>query len=754
MRGLPSPPNHAAPSLPPCAPSGTATNRAYAPVWAVMAGCALWAGSPPEAMAQAAGPDPALPAVEVSGGQAAAQRRFDAAASHTAIALDPFTAATPLVNLSELLAGQPGVAGSDRQNYAQDLQIAVRGFGSRSTFGVRGVRILVDGIPATMPDGQGQAATAQLPSASQVEVLRGPLAQQYGNAAGGVLQVTTRDPREGGGASASVAAGSYGQRMAEASFDAGDRTLGGLVDISRFETDGWRDHGAARRTHLNAKVVARPSSDTRVTVLVNLFDQPLAQDPLGLTREQWRADPRQAHAVAYSFDTRKTVRQNQLGLVVEHALSATDSVRARLYGGTRSLFQTLSFSGAAANSAGGVVDLDRDYYGGTRSLFQTLSFSGAAANSAGGVVDLDRDYYGLGAAWTHSDRTAAGLPWSWTVGVDADRLSEHRQGFVNDAGVPGALRRDEQDRAGNTDLFAQVDAWIAPTVRAVAGLRSTRVRLAVDDRFPASAANPDDSGERTWHRTSPAVGLVWAASEHLNLYANAGGGIETPTLAEMAYSRTNSGPNYGLEAARNRQFEVGAKWQDGGHRVEAAWFDARTRGEIVPAATVNGRTVYQNADRVHRRGMELGWSARMGAFVPRAAYTYLDAFFASPYTGAGGVAVPSGNRLPGTARHTARLSLDYAPDARWTLGGAVDFSSRVQANDANTESAPGYAVAGLRAGYGWKTGGTVRWQAWARLDNLFDRRYAGSLIVNDGNGRFFEPAAGRRIMVGLRAQLL
>nr|WP_237711419.1 TonB-dependent receptor [Paracidovorax oryzae] len=719
-----------------------------------MAGCALWAGSPPEAMAQAAGPDPALPAVEVSGGQAAAQRRFDAAASHTAIALDPFTAATPLVNLSELLAGQPGVAGSDRQNYAQDLQIAVRGFGSRSTFGVRGVRILVDGIPATMPDGQGQAATAQLPSASQVEVLRGPLAQQYGNAAGGVLQVTTRDPREGGGASASVAAGSYGQRMAEASFDAGDRTLGGLVDISRFETDGWRDHGAARRTHLNAKVVARPSSDTRVTVLVNLFDQPLAQDPLGLTREQWRADPRQAHAVAYSFDTRKTVRQNQLGLVVEHALSATDSVRARLYGGTRSLFQTLSFSGAAANSAGGVVDLDRDYYGGTRSLFQTLSFSGAAANSAGGVVDLDRDYYGLGAAWTHSDRTAAGLPWSWTVGVDADRLSEHRQGFVNDAGVPGALRRDEQDRAGNTDLFAQVDAWIAPTVRAVAGLRSTRVRLAVDDRFPASAANPDDSGERTWHRTSPAVGLVWAASEHLNLYANAGGGIETPTLAEMAYSRTNSGPNYGLEAARNRQFEVGAKWQDGGHRVEAAWFDARTRGEIVPAATVNGRTVYQNADRVHRRGMELGWSARMGAFVPRAAYTYLDAFFASPYTGAGGVAVPSGNRLPGTARHTARLSLDYAPDARWTLGGAVDFSSRVQANDANTESAPGYAVAGLRAGYGWKTGGTVRWQAWARLDNLFDRRYAGSLIVNDGNGRFFEPAAGRRIMVGLRAQLL
>ncbi|CAM3560967.1 TonB-dependent receptor family protein [Paracidovorax anthurii] len=693
-----------------------------ATAWAAAAGCALLAVGPGTARAEDA--EATLPAVEVSGGQAAAQRRFDSAASHTAIAVDPFTAPTPLVNLSELLAGQAGVVALDRQNYAQDLQIAVRGFGSRSTFGVRGVRILVDGIPATMPDGQGQAATAQLPSAAQVEVLRGPLAQQYGNAAGGVLQVTTREPREGGGAGASVAAGSFGQRLAEASLDFGDRTLGGLVDVSRFETDGWRDHSAARRTHLNAKLVARPDGGTRVTVLLNLFDQPLAQDPLGLTRAQWNADPRQAPAVAGSFDTRKSVRQNQLGLVLERDLGPDDSLRARLYGGTRS-------------------------------LMQTLSFSGAAANSAGGVVDLDRDYYGLGIAWTHRARLpSSGLPLTWTVGLDADRLSEHRQGFVNDAGTPGALRRNEQDRAGNTDLFAQVDAWIAPTVRAIAGLRASRVRLSVDDRYPASAANPDDSGSRSWRRTSPAAGLVWAASERLNLYANAGRGLETPTLAEMAYSRTNSGPNYGLEAARSRQWEVGAKWQGAVHRVEAAWFDARTRGEIVPAATVNGRTVYQNADSVRRRGLELAWSARAGAFTPRAAYTYLDAFFASPYTGAGGALVPAGNRLPGTSRHVAQLAVDYVPAPAWTVGAAVDLSGPAQANDANTEAAPGYAVAGLRAGYTWKAGGATRWQAWARLDNLFDRRYAGSLIVNDGNGRFFEPAAGRRIMVGLRAQFL
>ncbi len=715
-----------APLLRPARPAALAHPQKTAA--AVLAALAGMAASAPGAWAQEPGDARSLPTVEVQGGSAQAQRRFDAAASSTRVEVDTFTAPTPLVNLSELLAGQAGVVALDRQNYAQDLQIAVRGFGARSTFGVRGVRILVDGIPATMPDGQGQAATAQLQSAAHVDVLRGPLAQLYGNAAGGVLQVTTREPREGGGAQASVAAGSYGQRLVDGSIDFGDRTLGGLVDVSRFETDGFRDHSAARRTHLNGKLVARPDGDTTITTLVNLYDQPKAQDPLGLTRAQWDANARQAPAVADSFDTRKSVSQNQLGVVLERRLGEHDSVRARAYGGTRQL---------------------RQY----------LSFSGAASNSSGGVVDLDRDYYGLGLAWTHATRLPSGLPLTWTLGVDADRQSELRQGFVNNNGTAGALRRDERDRAGNTDVYAQVDAWIAPAWRAVAGLRSSRVRSTVDDRL-VNAVNPDDSGGRTWTHTSPALGLVWAATDALNLYANVGRGFETPTLAEMAYSASNNGPNFGLAASRSRQMELGAKWQGVVHRVEAAWFDARSQGEIVPAATVNGRTVFQNADNVRRRGLELAWSARAGAWTPRAAYTYLDAYFGSPYAGAGGAQVGAGNRLPGTARHVAQLVVDYAPTQAWQLGASLDVSSKVPVNDTNTDAAPGYAVVGLRAGYtlGGRTAGTAgtspRWQLWARLDNLMDRRYAGSVIVNDGNGRFFEPAAGRRVMVGLRAQFL
>ena len=655
---------------------------------------------------------------------AQAQKRFDSAASHSSVAIDSFTATNPLVHMSEVLAGQAGVVASDRGNYAQDLQVAVRGFGSRSTFGVRGVRILVDGIPASMPDGQGQAATAHLLTASQIDVLRGPLAQLYGNSAGGVLQVTTRNPRPGGGAQAGIGLGSFGQRLAEASFDFGDQNLGGVLGVSHFGTDGWRDHSAARRTHLNGKLVAKIDARTRITGLVNLYDQPLALDPVGLTKAQFQANPRQAIAATAAFGTRKSVGQNQLGLVLDHQLSDTDSVQLRAYGGTRQ-------------------------------LTQYLGFSGEAANSSGGVVDLDRDYYGAATTWTRSLRLPSGLPLTLTAGLEAHRLSEHRQGFVNAAGTSGDLRRNEQDSAGNVDTFAQVDTWLSPRWRAIAGLRTSQVRVNVNDRY-VTPTNPDDSGSRTWRHTSPAVGLVWSATDQLNLYANMGRGFETPTLAEMAYGIDNRGPNYGLAAARSRQWEIGAKWRAAAHELDLAWFDTRSKDEIVPVATVNGRSVFQNVDNVRRRGLELAWRTRHGAWSPRVSYTYLDAYFGNAFTGAGNTAIAAGNRLPGTARHAAHLALDYAPAAHWQVGAAFNVSSAVFANDLNSEQAAGFAVVGLHAAYrvGSSDAGAARWQLWARLDNVFNRKYAGTLIVNDGNGRFFEPAAGRRLMVGVRTQFL
>ena len=669
---------------------------------------ALAALAPPGHAQQAA--SAALPEVVISATRAE-QRRFDAPGAIDAVAVDPFRTASALVNLSELMGAVPGLQIRERQNFAQDLQLSVRGFGTRSTFGVRGVRVLVDGIPATMPDGQGQAATASLMSASRVELLRGPLAQLYGNAAGGVLQVFSRNPPvtpDKPEYSLSAGAGSDGQRQLSAGIAGGSETLGGLLDVSRYETDGFRDHSAARREQLNAKVVAKLSSDTTLTGIVNLFRQPLAEDPLGLTHAQFSQNPRQVIPNALAFNTRKTIEQDQAGLLVEHRLSASDTLNARLYGGTRQVDQKLAFQ-------------------------------------ANGVVNLDRSYGGVGASWTHATQVNQ-LPLRWTVGVEADRLNETRKGFDNLAGSNGALRRNEDDTARNTDVFGQLDWTFAPDWQAIAGVRVSRVRLSVEDRF--NTGNANTSGSVQYRNTSPVVGLVWHAAESVNVYANLGTGFETPTLAESAYRAGAPGPNLALKPSKSTQGEVGVKLRSGQHSVDAALFEAKSRDEIVSSQSSGGRAIFQNADRATRRGLEASWSAAWPGLDTRIGYTLLDARFEAAYVGAQG-RVPTGNRLPGAPRQS------LFADVQASLGNAVKaglemrLESKTYVNDLNSDAAAGHAVFHARLSREMQWGG-AKFVLYGRIDNLLDKAYAGSVIVNDTNGRYFESAPGRRLFVGAR----
>ena len=671
----------------------------------------------PGALAQPL-PDQPLGEVVISASRKE-QLRFDAAAAIDSVLVDPFRTASPLVNLSELLSAVPGLQIRERQNFAQDLQLSVRGFGTRSTFGVRGVRMLIDGIPATMPDGQGQAATASLSSAKRIEVLRGPVAQLYGNAAGGVVQVFTKDPPTSPAAAyagVNIGAGSYGQRQLGVSAGAGTETLGGLIDISRYSTQGFRDHSAAERTQLNAKVVARPSADTTVTGVVNIFSQPTAQDPLGLTHAAFNLNPRQAIPAATTFDTRKKIEQRQAGVVVEQRLSASDTLNARLYGGTRQ-------------------------------VNQTLAFTGAATNSAGGVVDLDRSYGGIGANWTHNT-LANGLPLSWTVGVEADTLRETRRGFVNNNGVSGATRRDELGSARNLDLFAQVDWAFAQDWRAMAGLRSSRVRFSVEDKY-ITVASPDDSGRVQYRNTSPVVGLVWHAAETLNFYTNLGTGFETPTLAESAYRAGATGPNFALQPSKSLQAEIGMKARLDRHAIDLALFDARSDNEIVPLTVDNGRTIFQNVDQVQRRGAEVSVKSAWGNINTRVGYTWLNARFNKSFLNGQNATIRAGNQLPGVPRHSLFADIEYRPSAPISLGLETRVESKAYVDDLNSDAAPGYAVFNARAAYEFRVQST-KMVLFGRIDNLLNKNYAGSVIVNDGNGRYFEPAAGRRFFAGLR----
>ncbi len=649
-----------------------------------------------------------------------AAHAFDTPAAIGAVGADTIGVAGPQVNLSEALVRVPGLTVLNRQNYAQDLQLSVRGFGSRSTFGIRGVRLIVDGIPATMPDGQGQASSVSLASAQRIEVLRGPLALLYGNAAGGVVQVFSEVGSERptvtlGGALEPYDGGRYGVKL---SGSAGAHAY--TIDASRFSTEGWREHSAARREQLNAKWRWQWSAATRVTTVVNVMDLPEALDPLGLTRAQWEANPRQAPAIAFTQDARKSVLQRQAGTVLEHRLDDATRLTARAYVGSRDLDNALSVPLAAQ----------------------------LAPTSSGGIVSFDRRYSGVGLQLDRRVVFTPTLAGSVLVGIDHDRMRDDRQGYLNLAGERGALRRDEDDLAASTDALLQAGLDLGERWSVVAGARTSRIRFDVDDRYVAPG-NPDDSGALTYRATNPVAGITFHAAPTMNVYANVGRGFETPTFTELSYRNGASGINTDLRASRSRHAELGFKWRPAaGHALEAALYDIETRDEIVVDANVGGRSTFRNAGRTRRRGIELSHVAWWGsAWRSTLSLTALRARFEDPFvSGSAAAAVPvaAGNRLPGTPERSAYAELAYFPRAFEGLQCALELvhTGRLWVNDANEDAAPAVTLVNLRASWRWKVG-DVEVEPLLRLDNATDRNYAGSVIVNEANRRFFEPARPR-----------
>jgi len=685
------------------------------PRWSLLGALAVAAGAHGEV-------DPATAALDpvVVTATRRAERSFDVPASIDSIDGAAIRDGQRALDISEPLARVPGVFAANRNNYAQDVQVSSRGFGARATFGVRGVRLYQDFIPATMPDGQGQTGSFSLLSARSVEVLRGPFSTLYGNASGGVIAVFTEDPTPAAVTTFGGSAGSFEAWNAGLKATGTAGGVGYVIAGNHLATDGYRAHSAATRDVVNAKLVFAAAPATRVTVIGSSQRQPDAQDPLGLTQAQWDADPRQADPAAELFDTRKTVNQLQGGVAVDHALAAATALRFTAYGGQRQVGQYLAFSGAALTSSGGVVELDRDYGGVGLRLVRTSELGGR--------------------------------PLTLVVGVDTDAMRETRQGFVNDHGNQGALRRDEDATVRGADAYAEVTWAALPALSATLGVRTSRVRYASDDRF-VTGANPDDSGARTFRNTSPIAGVVWHAADTLNLYASYGQGFETPTFAEMAYRPGGGGLNLALDAATSVSYEIGLKWLPGaGQRVNAALFHADTEQEIVVDAAAGGRTTYRNAGTTRRRGAEFVWDGELGrGLAAHVNFTWLQAVFVDTFvSGLPPVEVPAGARLPGVPAQQAFGALAWTP-VGWpgfSAGVEVQHVGRVYVNDRNAQYAPAYTLGNARVGF-TQPAGRATWTGYVRVNNVTDVGYAGSVIVGDTNGRYFEPAPGRNWVGGV-----
>jgi iron complex outermembrane receptor protein len=536
----------------------------------------------------------------------------------------------------------------------------------------------------------------------------------------------------------------------------GGTSAGGLNyigDLSTFNTQGYRDHSSARKDQFNGKLASTLGNGAGLSLVVNYLNQPDNLDPLGLTAAQVAQNPRQAGTNAQVFDSRRSLDNLQAGLVYEQPLTDVDTVRGMVYAGQRNNDGYLAIPITTQNQVTG----------------------------SGGVTVLNRDFYGAGLRWTRK-ATLAGRALTITTGADYDRADETRKGYINNYGVQGQLKRDEDNSVDSIGGYLQGEWAALDRLNVSAGVRYTRVGFDSKDHFictgltglcagatavGAVTTNPDDSGSVSYSAWTPVAGVLFKATPSLNFYANAGRSFETPTFIELAYRLNGSGLNFNLRPALSNHYEVGAKAFIGADaRVDLALFQIDTTDEIVVESNSGGRATYKNADKTQRRGVELGLESQLPHDVRvYLAATYMDATFETPFStcpipapssgppcpAPARVTIPAGNAIPAIPQYMVYgdLSWRYEP---WglTTGLEARWQGKAYVNDANSEFADSFTVVNLRASLAQRFG-NWRLVEFGRVDNLFDENYIGGIVVNDANGRFYAPAPTRAFLVGVTA---
>ncbi|MDC5039503.1 TonB-dependent receptor [Acinetobacter baumannii] len=633
------------------------------------------------------------------------------------------------VNLTEVVKGIPSLQIRNRENYAQDLQLSMRGFGARSTFGVRGIRLYVDGIPATMPDGQGQTSNIDLSSLDHVEVLTGPFSSLYGNSSGGTILTSTKEGQGKDSIELSYSGGSHDKSQAGLVLQGGAKGANEpsyIISSSYFDTDGYREHSGAEKVLNNAKLSWNLDDGSKINWVTN-YVKINADDPGGLTRADWQNNPKQVVQNVLDYNARKEIEQTQTGLTWSKPINDQHELYAMTYMGQRQVTQY-------------------------QSIPDTVQKNPNTPYQAGGVIDFKRNYYGADFRWTGKEL----LPnTTLSIGVALDAMKEDRQGYQNfndtgDKGVKGALRRDEDNTLWNIDPYVQASWQFLPTWRLDTGVRYSNVHYKSKDYYIVGL-NGDNSGKTSYEEVLPSVALSWQITPEVLAYASYAKGFETPTFTEMAYPAQGGASTLDLKPSTSDTYETGLKSQNQLGDFTLAVFQTKTKNDIVSAESFGGRSTFRNADKTLREGVEFAWNKKLWRDLTAiASYTYLDATFDSTVPAAGKISeIPEGNAIPGIAKNQAYVSLAWQPSHGLYGGVDVQYMDKVYVNDTNSDAAPSYSVTSANIGYAWVMG-DWKVNSFARVDNLFDKKYAGSVIVNDGNSRYFEPADGRNWSAGLR----
>jgi iron complex outermembrane receptor protein len=612
--------------------------------------------------------------------------------------------ATQLLAMDEVLAGIPGLYMQNRYNFSQDLRVSLRGFGARSAFGIRGIKVIVDGIPETLPDGQAGVDSIDLGSASRIEVIRGPSSSNFGNASGGVIAIETETGSDPGFVQTTIATGDLGYSKFQLKSGGKTENMNYLINFSKQELDGYREHSISEGSLMNAKFGFNLSEIDRLKLSLNYTDQPKSQDPGGINLSQVNTNRKSARDRNLSYDSGESLEQKRIGLVYERDHSS------------------------------GLLTM-RNYY-------VTRDFSNKLPFKNGGSVNIDRKFYGFGMQYQFGES----LPenFSLTTGFDTDRQDDNRKRFNNDSGKLGSMSFDQQETVNSNGLFVQsrydLGNWSISS-----GIRYDEVKFDITDRF---LSNGDDSGEIEFDAVSPSFGLNYVM-ENASIFASMSSSFETPTTTELANPDASGGFNALLKPQEASNIEIGYKSVKNDIYHEIAVFNIDLNDELVPYELEEfpGRTFYSNVGKSTRKGIEslLSWSVKPNLKVD-ASYTYSDFSFDS-FVDKNNKDF-SGSKLPGLPESFAYFGIRFENESGLNMNFNLNYSGDLFANNANSVKVQAYTVSNFRLSYNinkrnWKI------LPYMGMNNIFDTEFNSNIRINAFGSRYYEPAPERNSYLGI-----
>ena len=624
--------------------------------------------------------------------------------SVSVVGKDEIQNATQLLAMDEVLAGIPGLYMQNRYNFSQDLRVSLRGFGARSAFGIRGIKVIVDGIPETLPDGQAGVDSIDLSSASRIEVIRGPSSSNFGNASGGVIAIETETGSDPGFVQTTIATGDLGYSKFQLKSGGKTENMNYLINFSKQELDGYREHSVSEGSLMNAKFGFNLSEIDRLKLSLNYTDQPKSQDPGGINLSQVNTDRKSARDRNLSYDSGESLNQKRIGLVYERDHSS------------------------------GLLTV-RNYY-------VTRDFSNKLPFKNGGSVNIDREFYGFGMQYQFGES----LPenFSITTGFDIDRQDDDRKRFNNDSGKLGSMSFDQQEKVSSNGLFVQ-SRYDAGNWSISSGIRYDEVKFDITDRF---LSNGDDSGEIEFDAVSPSFGLNYVM-ENASIFASMSSSFETPTTTELANPDASGGFNALLKPQEANNIEIGYKSIKNDIYREIAVFNIDLNDELVPYELEEfpGRTFYSNVGKSSRKGIEtlVSWSVKPNLTLD-ASYTYSDFSFDS-FIDKNNKDF-SGSKLPGLPESFAYFGIRFENENGLNMNFNLNYSGDLFANNANTVKVQAYTVSNFRLSYNiskrnWKI------LPYMGMNNIFDTEFNSNIRINAFGSRYYEPAPERNSYLGI-----